>query len=59
MQLVKIVWDRLITEGPRAFLKAGLIIMSHFEKEILKVEEFHEIILLLEKGCKQLQIPET
>lgn len=39
-QLVKVVWDRLLVEGPRAFIKTGLIIMNHFKQDILKVQEF-------------------
>jgi hypothetical protein len=37
---VKVVWDRLLVEGPRAFIKTGLIIMGHFKQQILQVEEF-------------------
>ena len=35
MQLVKIVWDRLLVEGTRAFIKAGLILLSYFEDSIM------------------------
>lgn len=45
-KLVKIVWDRLLVEGPRAFIKAGVIIMDHFKEQILEVSEFRKIALI-------------
>ena len=38
MQLSKIVWDRLLVEGPRAFIKTGVIIMGYFKDQIIQVQ---------------------